>query len=142
MARKRVKLKRKSKHKKNKTKTVPTNDNQPAKEEIKVQDEPQRLDSSKCENKKKKSAKQVHIAFLPEKYQPLVEDDVVDQPRDDSIKKKQDKYKKLRKNMGKALRYSWKCLVVGLQNLSTAYSMPLGVGATIVPDIQRAKAHI
>ncbi|KAL1258349.1 hypothetical protein QQF64_011593 [Cirrhinus molitorella] len=105
MARKRVKLKRKSKHKKNKTKTVPTNDNQPAKEEIKVQDEPQRLDSS-------------------------------------NIKKKQDKYKKLRKNMGKALRYSWKCLVVGLQNLSTAYSMPLGVGATIVPDIQRAKAHI
>ncbi|XP_073683407.1 required for drug-induced death protein 1 [Garra rufa] len=143
MSRKRVKLKRKSKHrKKDKSKTVPTNDDQPAKEEIKVQDDPQRLDSSKCENKKKKSAKQVHIAFLPEKYQPLVEDDVVDQPRDDNIKKKQDKYKKLRKNMGKAFRYTWKCLVVGLQSLSTAYSMPLSAGATIVPDIHRARAHV
>jgi len=42
--------------------------------------------------------------------------------------------------MGKALRYSWKCLVVGLQNLSTAYSMPLGAAATIVPDLQRARS--
>jgi len=43
-------------------------------------------------------------------------------------------------NMGKALRYSWKCLVVGLQNLSTAYSMPLGASAAIVPDLQRARS--
>lgn len=98
MSRKRVKLKRKTKHKKkDKSKIVCTNDDQPAKEEIKVQDGPHRLDSSKCENKKKKSAKQVHIAFLPDKYQPLVEDDGVDQQQDDNVKKKQDKYKKLRK---------------------------------------------
>ncbi|XP_016323397.1 uncharacterized protein C1orf115 homolog [Sinocyclocheilus anshuiensis] len=139
MSRKRVKFKRK---KKDKSKTVHTNDDQAAKEEIKVQDEPHMLDSSKRANKKKKSAKQAHTAFLPEKYQPLVEDDIVDQPRDDNIKKKQDKYKKLRKNIGTALRYSWKCLVVGLQNLSTAYSMPQGATATIVPDIHRARAHV
>ncbi|XP_026141947.1 uncharacterized protein C1orf115 homolog [Carassius auratus] len=143
MSLKRVKSKRKSNHKKkNKSKIVSSNYDQPAKEELKVQDEPPVLNSSTSVNKKKKSAKQARIAFLPEKYQPLVEDEIVDHPRDDNIKKKQDKYKKLRKNMGKALRYSWKCLVVGLQNLSTAYSMPLGAGATIVPDIHRARAHV
>uniref|UniRef100_A0A8C1QDW2 Uncharacterized protein n=1 Tax=Cyprinus carpio TaxID=7962 RepID=A0A8C1QDW2_CYPCA len=111
-----------------------TNDAQAAKEETKVQDEPHMLDSSKRVNMKKKSAKQAYIAFLPEKYQPLVEDDIVDLPRDDNIKKIQDKYKTLRK--------SWKCLVVGLQNLSTAYAMPLGATATIVSDIHRARAHV
>lgn len=70
-----------------------TNDAQAAKEETKVQDEPHMLDSSKRVNMKKKSAKQAYIAFLPEKYQPLVEDDIVDLPRDDNIKKIQDKYK-------------------------------------------------
>ncbi|KAK7153130.1 hypothetical protein R3I93_011130 [Phoxinus phoxinus] len=136
MSRKRVKFKRKSKHRKeDRSKIVPINDAQSAEEGIKT------LESTKCVSKKEKSAKQVHIAFLPEKYQPLVEDDI-DQPRDDNIKKKQDKYKKLRKNVGKALRYSWKCLVVGLQNFSTAYSMPLGAATTIVPDIHRARSHV
>ncbi|XP_026104372.1 LOW QUALITY PROTEIN: uncharacterized protein C1orf115 homolog [Carassius auratus] len=138
MYRKRVEFKQ---EKKNKSKTVHTDDDQATEEEINVQDEPHMLDSSKRVNEKKKSAKQAHIAFLPEKYQPLVEDDT-DPPRDDHIKKKHDKYKKLRKNMGKALRYSWECLVVGLQNLSTAYSMPLGATATIVPDIHRARAQV
>lgn len=94
MSPKRVKFKRKSNHKKkNKSRIASTNDDQPAKEEIKVQDESLVLNSSTSVNKKKKSAKQARIAFLPEKYQPLVEDDIVDQPRDDNIKKIQDKYK-------------------------------------------------
>ncbi|CAM4645268.1 hypothetical protein PO909_011848 [Leuciscus waleckii] len=136
MSRKRVKFKRKSKHRKeDRSKIVPIKEAQSAEEGIKT------LESTKCASKTEKSAKQVHVAFLPEKYQPLVEDDI-DQPRDDNCKKKQDKYKKLRKNVGKALRYTWKCLVVGLQNLSTAYSMPLGVAATIVPDIHRARSHV
>ncbi|XP_043118214.1 uncharacterized protein C1orf115 homolog [Puntigrus tetrazona] len=139
MARKRVKFKRKSKQKKKeKSKIDPAKDDQPAKEEVKVQDEPLVPNSSTRVNKNKSSKQTKRVAFRPEKYQPLLEDDVVV----DNIEKKQDKYKKLRKNMGKALRYSWKCLVVGLQNLSTAYSMPLGAGATIVPDIHRARANV
>lgn len=91
MSRKRVKCKRKSKHRQeDRSKIVPIKDTQSAEEGIET------LESTKCVSKKEKSAKQVHIAFLPEKYQPLVEDDI-DQPRDDNIKKKQDKYKKLRK---------------------------------------------
>lgn len=101
MSRKRVKFKRKSKHRKeDKSKIIPMNDAQSAKEGIKAQDEPHILDSTKCVSKKEKSAKQVHIAFLSEKYQPLVEEDVVDQPRDDNIKKKQHKCKSLRKVRG------------------------------------------
>ncbi|XP_056333105.1 required for drug-induced death protein 1 [Danio aesculapii] len=142
MPRKRVKYKRKSKDKKgDKSKIVPSKADQPPAEVIKAQHQSHVLDQSlKSVNKKEKSAKQVHIAFLQEKYEPLVEEDISDQPRDDNSKKKQDKYKKFRKNVRKAFRYSWKCLVVGLQNLSTAYSMPLGV--SVVPEVHRARAHV
>lgn len=91
MSQKRVKFKRKSKHRKeDRSKIVPIKEAQSAEEGIKT------VESTRCASKKEKSAKQVHVAFLPEKYQPLVEDDI-DQPREDNIKKKQDKYKKLRK---------------------------------------------
>ncbi|NP_001122274.1 uncharacterized protein C1orf115 homolog [Danio rerio] len=142
MPRKRVKYKRRSNNKKgDKCKIVATKGDQPPVEGVKAQDQSHVLDQSlKSVNKKEKSAKQVHIAFLQEKYEPLVEEDISDQPRDDNSKNKQDKYKKLRKNVRKAFRYSWKCLVVGLQNLSTAYSMPLGV--SVVPEVQRARAQV
>ncbi|XP_052001628.1 required for drug-induced death protein 1 [Xyrauchen texanus] len=141
MTRKRVKLNRKSKRKKDdKIQIVNIDDNQQTSEGTK--DKPHLLDSSECKNKKEKSTKQVHIAFLPEKYEPLIEDEITDKQTDNCIKKEQDKYKKFRKNMGKALRFSWKCLVVGLQNFSTAYSMPLSAAATVVPEIHRARSHV
>lgn len=37
-------------------------------------------------------------------------------------------------NVGKALRYSWKCLMLGLQNFTVGYSTPLSAAASIVPD--------
>lgn len=99
MSRKRVKYKRRSKHKKgDKSKIVPTKVDQPPAEGITAQDESHVPDQSlKSVIKKEKSAKQVHIAFLQEKYEPLVEDDIADQPRDYNSKKKQEKYKKFRK---------------------------------------------
>ncbi|KTG37188.1 hypothetical protein cypCar_00009063 [Cyprinus carpio] len=39
-----------------------------------------------------------------------------------------------RQNVGKALRYSWKCLMLGLQNFTVGYSTPLSAAASIVPD--------
>lgn len=137
MTRKRVKFSRKSKNKKkDKSKTVDIDGQQNT--EIKTPDPTHLLDVpvQKCVKTKQKTAKQVHIAFLPAKYEPLVEDETDDKAREE--KKKQDKYKKFRKNVGKALRYTWKCLVVGLQDISMGYSMPV---SAVVPEIYRARAH-
>lgn len=138
MTRKRVKFSRISKHKKkDKSKTVDI-DGQQNTEINKTPDPPHLLDVpvQKCVKTKQKTAKQVHIAFLPAKYEPLVEDETDDKAREE--KKKQDRYKKFRKNVGKALRYTWKCLVVGLQDISMGYSMPV---SAVVPEIYRARAH-
>lgn len=140
MSRKHVKLGRKSKHKKeDKSKIVDIDEDQQAKGINKTPDETHLLDLPTCAKKKEKSAKRVHVAFLPEKYEPLLEDEITGKPRKINVKKKQDKYKKFRKNVGKALRYSWKCLVVGLQNVSMGYSMPV---SAIVPEIHRARSHV
>ncbi|XP_056624128.1 required for drug-induced death protein 1 [Triplophysa dalaica] len=139
MPRKRVKLGRKSKQGKgDKSKIVDIDEDQQTKKINKTPGETHLLDLPTCVKKRKKSAKQVHVAFLPEKYEPLVEDEITDRPREANVKKRQDKYKKFRKNVGKALRYSWKCLVVGLQNVSLGYSMPV---SAIVPEIYRARSH-
>ncbi|XP_062863600.1 required for drug-induced death protein 1 [Trichomycterus rosablanca] len=98
----------------------------------------------KCTNepvrRREKSAKQVHFAVLPEKYEPLQEEQTADKTVEESCEK-QHKYKQFRKNFGKALRYSWKCLVVGLQSFSTAYSGPLSAATTLVSEVQRPMAR-
>ncbi|XP_053489744.1 required for drug-induced death protein 1 [Ictalurus furcatus] len=94
--------------------------------------EPQKQRST---GRKEKTSKQVHFTVLPDKYQPLEEDTASEEHH----KEKQEKYKRFRKNFGKALRYTWKCLVVGLQNFSTSYSGPLSAASTLVPEIQRTR---
>ncbi|XP_072546568.1 required for drug-induced death protein 1 [Salminus brasiliensis] len=94
------------------------------------------------EKSSRKSAKQVHIAVLPDRYEPLEEDQPADTAPEKSEKKKQENYKKFRKNIGKALRYSWKCLVVGLQSFSSAYSGPLSAAVTLVPTVQRTQSSV
>lgn len=37
-------------------------------------------------------------------------------------------------NVGKALRATWKCLMLGLYNFALGYSTPITVAATFVPD--------
>ncbi|KAK1793508.1 hypothetical protein P4O66_011887 [Electrophorus voltai] len=93
----------------------------------------------KCVPSREKSVKQVHIAFLPEKYEPLEEDQDLDIPDigKEETKKNLKTYKTFRNNVGKALRYSWKCLVVGLQSFSTSYLGPLSAAATFIPEVRR-----
>ncbi len=43
-------------------------------------------------------------------------------------------------NVGKALRYSWKCLMLGLQNFTVGYSTPLSAAASVVPDFHPGAA--
>ncbi|KAG7461052.1 hypothetical protein MATL_G00205970 [Megalops atlanticus] len=77
-----------------------------------------------------------------EKYEPLVEDDEVREQRKEEkrIKKKQ-KYKKYRKNVGKALQFSWKCLLAGLQSFTTGYATPLSAAASFIPDLHTARSR-
>ncbi|KAK6488937.1 hypothetical protein HHUSO_G7914 [Huso huso] len=88
------------------------------------------------ENKKEKgkcASKEVHFAFLPEKYEPLLEEDEnKENIKEEKRNKKKQKYKKYRKNAGKALQFGWRCLVVGLQGFAAGYTASLSVVATVV----------
>ncbi|XP_027027773.2 uncharacterized protein C1orf115 homolog [Tachysurus fulvidraco] len=88
---------------------------------------------AKSTGRKQKTSKQVHFAVMPDKYEPLEED------TDENLKKNREKHKRFRKNVSKALRFTWKCLVVGLQSFSKSYSGPLSVATTLVPEIQRTR---
>ncbi|KAF7704295.1 hypothetical protein C0J45_7594 [Silurus meridionalis] len=89
--------------------------------------------------RKQKTSKQVHFTVLPDRYEPLEEDRVSDTAPEENHREKQQKHKRIRKNFGKALRYTWKCLVVGLQSFSTSYSGPLGAASPLIPEILRTK---
>ncbi|XP_054474532.1 required for drug-induced death protein 1-like [Anoplopoma fimbria] len=77
-----------------------------------------------------RSHREVHFAFLPERYEPLVDEEA----KEERKKRKKAKYKKVKKNVGKALRSTWKCLMLGLYNFALGYSTPITVAATFVPD--------
>ncbi|XP_066540397.1 required for drug-induced death protein 1 [Hoplias malabaricus] len=97
--------------------------------------------SPERKSEKRKTSKKVHIALLPDRYEPLEEEDEAEGHTEEKTKEKQHKYHKFRKNVGKAFRYSWKCLVVGLQSFSSGYSGPLSAAATLVPQVQRPSSR-
>ncbi|XP_064784826.1 required for drug-induced death protein 1 [Oncorhynchus masou masou] len=94
-----------------------------------------------------KTSKQVHIVFLPDRYQTLVEvedsegreeeEEEEERKKEAKEKRKKEKHKKYRKNVGKALRFGWRCLVAGLQSLASGYATPLSAAATLVTDVHR-----
>ncbi|KAM6906003.1 required for drug-induced death protein 1-like [Lycodopsis pacificus] len=81
-----------------------------------------------------RSHRGVHFAFLPERYEPLVDEEARVEAKEEKKKRKKEKYKKVKKNVGKALRSTWKCLMLGLYNFALGYSTPITVAATFVPD--------
>ncbi|KAI4802367.1 hypothetical protein KUCAC02_020208 [Chaenocephalus aceratus] len=86
-----------------------------------------------------KSHRGVHFAFLPETYEPLVDEEEQDEAKEEKKKRKKEMYKKVRKNVGKALRSTWKCLMLGLYNFALGYSTPITVAATFVPDFHHGR---
>ncbi|XP_076026643.1 required for drug-induced death protein 1-like [Genypterus blacodes] len=85
-----------------------------------------------------KSHRDVHFAFLPERYEPLMEEAEVS-AKEEKKKRKKEKYKKVKKNVGKALRSSWKYLMLGLYNFSMSYTTPIAMAATFVPDFHPSR---
>ncbi|XP_034755970.1 uncharacterized protein C1orf115-like [Etheostoma cragini] len=86
-----------------------------------------------------KSQREVHFAFLQEKYEPLVDEEAHVNAKAEKKKRKKEKYKKVKKNVGKALRSTWKCLMLGLYNFALGYSTPITMAATFVPDFHPSR---
>ncbi|XP_054876031.1 required for drug-induced death protein 1-like isoform X2 [Poeciliopsis prolifica] len=72
---------------------------------------------------------------ISERYEPLIDDDA----KAEKKKRKKEKHKKVKKNVGKALRTTWKCLMLGLYNFALAYSTPIAAAATFVPDFHPSR---
>lgn len=85
---------------------------------------------------KEKCHREIHLAFLPERYEPLIDEEA----KEERKKKKKEQYKKVKKNVGKALRATWKCLMLGLYNFALGYSTPVTVAATFVPDYHHGRS--
>lgn len=110
-----------------------------------VDDENPRLEDrveSERRGKAEKRAREVHFAFLAEKYEPLREEDEANLRTNEERKlKKKAKIKKYRKNVRKALSYSWKCLLLSLQNFSVGLSTPISAATYVVPEFHQARAR-
>ncbi|KAM6958078.1 required for drug-induced death protein 1-like [Tautogolabrus adspersus] len=97
--------------------------------------------------KHQKTSKEVYFSVLPDRYEPLIEEEEEEEEetaeerrrrKEEKKRKKKKKYKKYRKNAGKALRLSWRCLLLGLQNMASIYSTPLSAVSTVVTEVQRS----
>ncbi|KAM9778136.1 uncharacterized protein ACBT44_000059 [Syngnathus typhle] len=94
----------------------------------------QHVDCEEAERRRR----EVRSAFWAQRYRPLDEQQVEEEEEVEG-KNKKEQYKHLRKNVGKALRSTWKCLMLGLYNLALCYSTPTNVVATFVPDFSPAR---
>ncbi|KAM7050211.1 required for drug-induced death protein 1 [Molossus nigricans] len=79
-----------------------------------------------------RSARRVHLAALPEHYEPLEEPAPGDKPK----KKHRQKLKKYGKNVGKVITKGCHYLILGLQGFAAAYSAPFGVATSVVSFVR------
>ncbi|XP_045040389.1 required for drug-induced death protein 1 [Desmodus rotundus] len=79
-----------------------------------------------------RSARRVHLAALPERYEPLEEPAPGDKPK----KKFRQKLKKYGKNVGKIIIKGCHYVVIGLQGFAAAYSAPFGVTASVASFVR------
>ncbi|XP_061779489.1 uncharacterized protein [Nerophis lumbriciformis] len=90
--------------------------------------------------RKEKTSKEVYFSVLPDKYQPLIEDEGMEERPEERLRRKEERKKrrkKYRKNLKKVCTFSWRCLLYGLQGLTASCSMPLATMAVVI-DNQRA----
>ncbi|XP_066236523.1 required for drug-induced death protein 1 [Saccopteryx leptura] len=79
-----------------------------------------------------RSARRVHLAVLPEHYEPLEEQAPSDKPK----KKYRQKLKKYGKNVGKVITKGCRYVIIGLQGFAAAYSAPFGVATSVVSFVR------
>ncbi|XP_056445176.1 required for drug-induced death protein 1-like [Gadus chalcogrammus] len=94
--------------------------------------------------KANKSSKEVYFAVLPDKYQPLLEEEEEESEeqrwrrKEEKRRKKREKHKRCRKSLGRALRWTWRSLVAGLQSLAAVYSAPFTAPTTLAAACSKA----
>ncbi|XP_069377652.1 required for drug-induced death protein 1-like [Paralichthys olivaceus] len=109
-------------------------------QEEKTREEEEEEGAASPLGKKQKSSREVYFSVLPDKYEPLIEEAEEEREtpeerrkrKEEKKRKKKRKYKKFRKNIWKALRFSWSCLMIGLQNMASVYSTPASAAASVV----------
>ncbi|XP_034523100.1 LOW QUALITY PROTEIN: uncharacterized protein C1orf115 homolog [Ailuropoda melanoleuca] len=79
-----------------------------------------------------RSARKVHLAVLPERYEPLEEPAPGEKPK----RRYRQKLKKYGKNFGKVVTKGCRYVVLGLQGFAAAYSAPFGVATSVVSFVR------
>ncbi|XP_004685503.1 PREDICTED: uncharacterized protein C1orf115 homolog [Condylura cristata] len=79
-----------------------------------------------------RTARRVHLAVLPERYEPLEEAASPEKPK----KRYRQKLKKYGKNVGKVITKGCRYVVIGLQGFAAAYSAPFGVATSVVSFVR------
>uniref|UniRef100_A0A1A7Y2W4 Chromosome 1 open reading frame 115 n=1 Tax=Iconisemion striatum TaxID=60296 RepID=A0A1A7Y2W4_9TELE len=92
------------------------------------------LDDSRPNERRRR---EIHFSIRPEKYEPLMDDEAKAKKK----KQKKENYKKVKKNVGKALRTTWKCLMLGFYNFALTYSTPITVAAAFSPDFHHDRSR-
>ncbi|CAL8306724.1 unnamed protein product [Merluccius merluccius] len=90
-----------------------------------------------------KTSREVYFAVLPDRYEPLEEEEEEEEEeewrrKEEKKIKTREKHKKYRKNVGRALRWTWRCLVAGLQSLAGVYSAPFTATTTLATACSKA----
>ncbi|XP_045311676.1 uncharacterized protein C1orf115 homolog [Leopardus geoffroyi] len=79
-----------------------------------------------------RGARKVHLAVLPERYEPLEEPAPGEKPK----RRYRQKLKKYGKNVGKVITKGCRYIVIGLQGFAAAYSAPFGVATSVVSFVR------
>ncbi|KAJ1157702.1 hypothetical protein NDU88_010402 [Pleurodeles waltl] len=79
--------------------------------------------------KKKRCSKKVHLAPLPDKYEPLGGER---ESKGEQKSRRKQKAKKYARNVGKALQAGCRFLLIGFQGIANAYTVPWGVPTVVV----------
>ncbi|XP_012505117.1 PREDICTED: uncharacterized protein C1orf115 homolog [Propithecus coquereli] len=79
-----------------------------------------------------RGARQVHLAALPERYEPLDEPGPGEKPK----RRYRQKLKKYGKNVGKVITKGCRYVVIGLQGFAAAYAAPFAVTTSVVSFVR------
>ncbi|XP_054432591.1 required for drug-induced death protein 1 [Pteronotus mesoamericanus] len=88
--------------------------------------------AASAERPEARSARRVHLAVLPERYEPLEEPAPGDKPK----RRYRQKLKKYGKNVGKVIIKGCRYVVIGLQGFAAAYAAPFGVAGSVASFVR------